>query len=67
MQLIINGAPRLAPDGGTVADLVADLPGAPTRGLAVAVNGVVAPRSVWVSTELADGDTVEILTAAQGG
>ena len=48
---------------------VLDLPeGASTRrGIAVAVNGKVIPRSQHASTELADGARVEIVTAVQGG
>jgi sulfur carrier protein len=38
-----------------------------TRGVAVAVNGEVVRRGVWASTPLADGDVVEIVSAAAGG
>lgn len=37
------------------------------RGVAVAVNQDVVPRSAWSSTVLGAGDTVEIITAVQGG
>jgi sulfur carrier protein len=37
------------------------------RGIAVAVNGEVVPRSDWPGTTLADGDRVEVLSATQGG
>jgi sulfur carrier protein len=37
------------------------------RGVAVAVNGEVIPRSAWATAGLRDGDRVEVLTAAQGG
>jgi sulfur carrier protein len=37
------------------------------RGVAVAVNGTVVPRSTWAAVPLAEGDTVEMLTATQGG
>ncbi|MEV6526437.1 sulfur carrier protein ThiS [Longispora urticae] len=47
---------------GTVSALTGD-----RRGVAVAVNGTVVPRSTWTSTALADGDVVELLTAVQGG
>jgi sulfur carrier protein len=36
------------------------------RGIAVAVNGEVVPRSEW-DRPLVDGDAVEVLTATQGG
>jgi len=53
----------------TVAAGVAGLTGheEPVRGIAVAVNGTVVPRSAWPATELRDGDAVEVLTAVQGG
>ena len=37
------------------------------QGIAVAVNGGVIRRSAWPETTLADGDTVEIVGAVQGG
>lgn len=37
-----------------------------TTGVAVAVDAEVLPRSAW-SRPLAEGDTVDILTAVQGG
>jgi sulfur carrier protein len=37
------------------------------RGVAVAVNGEVVPRTDWPATVLRGGDRVEVLSAAQGG
>ncbi len=37
------------------------------RGVAVAVNDEVRPRSAWPTSELHDGDEVIVLTATQGG
>lgn len=37
------------------------------RGVAVAVNGEVIPRSRYATIELTEGATVEIVTAVQGG
>ncbi len=37
------------------------------RGIAVAVNGVVVPRTAWRDTPLKPGDSVEIVRARQGG
>jgi sulfur carrier protein len=66
VTLTVNGRAMSLPDGGDVAALVARLTDA-RRGVAVAVNGEVVPRSVWARTGLAEGDMVEVLTAAQGG
>jgi sulfur carrier protein len=48
---------------------ILDLPDGPTtpRGIAVAVNGQVIPRSQHATTELMEGARVEIVTAVQGG
>ncbi len=36
-------------------------------GIAVAVNGVVVPRTAWEATALRPGDRVEIVRVLQGG
>ena len=66
MRLMVNGAARAVDEVIDVAGLVAQLTVA-ERGVAVAVNGEVVPRSRWAAMVLCDGDRVEILTAAQGG
>jgi sulfur carrier protein len=66
MRVIINGAAReLAADTG-VGDAVR-LVTTSASGIAVAVNGEVMRRASWDTTPLADGDEVEVITAAQGG
>jgi sulfur carrier protein len=37
------------------------------RGIAVALNGAVVPRTAWADTPLQPGDNVEIVRARQGG
>jgi sulfur carrier protein len=65
VRLTVNGAARTV-EAATVDALVADVTTA-RRGVAVAVNGEVVPRSGWPDALLREGDKVEILTAAQGG
>ena len=38
-----------------------------SRGVAVAVNGHVIPRSEWQQSRLHAGDIIEVVTAAAGG
>jgi sulfur carrier protein len=52
-------------DQTTVAALLQSL-GYPDRGIAVALDQAVLPRSGWTTT-LSDGAQVEVLTAVQGG
>lgn len=63
---VLNGNVTTATGDLTVAALVGEL-GSDGRGIAVAVNDEVTPRSQWDLTRVLDGDRVEILTAAQGG
>ncbi|GAA2122797.1 sulfur carrier protein ThiS [Glycomyces algeriensis] len=63
MKIEVNGEAR---EGiATITDAVAAVTAA-RRGIAVALNGEVVPRSEW-DRPLADGDAVEVLTATQGG
>ena len=67
MRLIVNAVESEVSDLATVADVVTGLAGADPRGVAVALNGDVVPRSAWAMTRPAEGDAVEVLTAVQGG
>ncbi|GIJ26204.1 thiamine biosynthesis protein ThiS [Micromonospora qiuiae] len=66
MELTVNGVGRDVSDGLTVAELVRQVT-PQERGVAVAVNGEVVPRTGWPATVLSGGDRVEVLSAAQGG
>ena len=66
IELILNGERRRLEDGVTIGAVVDDL-GLGRRGVAVAVNEEVVPRSNWDGTSLSSADRVEILTAVQGG
>ena len=69
MKVLVNGAPREVPDGTTVAGLVREVNGGAGdgRGVAVAVDAEVVPRSAWDRVELADGQRIEVVGAIQGG
>lgn len=64
--LVVNGEERSDLIGRSVAELVEAVAVSP-RGIAVARNAEVVPRSAWGDVTVADGDVVEVLTAAQGG
>jgi sulfur carrier protein len=66
MTVQVNGEPRELVDGVTIADVVGSLVDA-ERGVAVALDGEVVPRSQWSETPLTDGQHVEVLRAVQGG
>lgn len=67
-MITVNGKPLDLPAGTPVAAVVSELVGSPdARGVAVAVNGEVVPRTAWTTTVVGAGDRVEVLTATQGG
>ena len=68
MTIQLNGELVALPGTATVAEAVARLgAGESRRGIAVAVDGEVVPRSEWEQTALRDGQRVEIVGAIQGG
>jgi thiazole synthase len=68
MNIELNGDLVALPDGAGVTEAV-EASGADhaQRGLAVAIDGEVVPRSEWDGTRLREGQKVEVLAAIQGG
>ncbi len=66
MKLTINGTPRIVADEIRLDELLQELTGS-LRGSAAAVDGAVIPRSEWTTYQLRGGQSVEVLTAVQGG
>jgi sulfur carrier protein len=66
MKILVNGEPRLVVDDITLDDLMRQLTGT-TRGSAAAVDGEVVPRTEWTILRLQADQSVEVLTAVQGG
>ncbi|HVC14101.1 MAG TPA: sulfur carrier protein ThiS [Acidimicrobiales bacterium] len=66
LSIVVNGAPQRVAAGTTLATLVGDL-ASDSRGVAVAVDRVVVPRSTWDDVVVSDGAHVEVVTAAAGG
>ncbi len=64
----LNGEATDGQDGATVAALLDHLGVEPERrGVAVAVDEEVVPRTQWTGTTVVAGARVEVLTAMQGG
>jgi len=66
LSLTVNGEPRWALSGSSIADLVASL-GLDPRKVAVEHNGEIAPRSMLAEVALGDGDVLEIVHFVGGG
>lgn len=68
MIIILNGERADLPDDMSLAGLLVRSGVDPQRrGVALAMNGEVVPRSRWDDQPLTDGDVIELLTATQGG
>jgi sulfur carrier protein len=68
VSLTLNGEPVRVAGGTTVADLVQGLlEDEDPKGVAVAVDRCVVPRSEWASTPARAGSMVEVVSAAAGG
>ena len=68
MTIELNGRTTEVATGSCVGDAVSRAGADPQRrGVAVAVDGEVVPRSEWDLTELRAGQRVEVVGAIQGG
>jgi thiazole synthase len=68
MKVELNGELVAMPEGASLTDAI-EASGAnrEQRGVAVAIDGEVVPRSEWGRTSLREGQKVEVLAAIQGG
>lgn len=66
MRVELNGDPKELDEGTNLSSLVQQLALAPER-VAVELNREVVRRADWPTTQLADGDRVEIVHFVGGG
>lgn len=74
VSVVVNGETVDLAEGATLQDVVARLLGdggdrAPTRpkGIAVALDREVVPRSAWAAVTVHEGARIEVVTAVAGG
>lgn len=65
MKVVVNDEQVVVDENTTIAALL-DRMGFPDKGIAVAVDWSVLPRSNWNLT-LSEGARLEVVTAVQGG
>jgi len=67
--ITVNGDSREVPADYELTALLRDIGVEPetATGIAVAINEHVVSQSDWASVTLSGGDTVEVITALQGG
>ena len=66
ISIVVNGDPRTAAAGITIAGLLAEL-GLGERRVAVERNRAVVPRARHADTTLEDGDRLELVAFVGGG
>jgi sulfur carrier protein len=68
MELMINGQAKVSQAANLSELLTEELDEGHTRkGIAIALNGEVVPRTQWESARISKGDRVEIVRALPGG
>jgi len=67
MTVCVNDKPHAIASAATLSQLLSELGLAERRGVAVAVNDAVVPRSTWPTHVLAESDRVLVIQATQGG
>jgi thiazole synthase len=68
MKVELNGEVVALPEGAALTKAIeASGANGEQRGVAVAIDGEVVPRSEWSRTSLREGQKVEVLAAIQGG
>lgn len=67
MTVFVNDQPRALATGAQLADLLRELGLAERKGVAIAINDEVVPRSTWPTRALAEGERILVIQATQGG
>jgi len=69
IDITLNGASSTVASDASVADVLRGMNLDPTKpkGIAVAVNDEVVPKSAWQGRQIQEKDRVEVITARQGG
>jgi sulfur carrier protein len=66
--ITVNGTEARLSAGARIADVLNELGVEPgRRGVAIAIDGEVVPRTEWDTTSLAEDARVEVVQAIQGG
>ncbi len=66
ITVTLNGATRQLPAVTTVAALIEEM-GLTGKRIALEINSVIVPRSMFATQQLSDGDRLEVVVAVGGG
>lgn len=65
-EITLNGETVVLEETTSVEELIS-VRYPSTTGIAVAIDGIIVPRSKWNTTDLPAGGKVEVVTAVAGG
>ncbi len=67
MEVTVNQQSHTLSETCSVEELVLNVLNRQSKGLAVAVNQMIVPKSNWENQRLNSGDQIVVITATQGG
>jgi sulfur carrier protein len=67
MEILINDKPMIIAQNWTIQQLLDEIADGRQKGIAVAVNHMVIPRSLWNGHKLKANDNILVIRATQGG
>lgn len=67
MEVTVNQQSHTLSETCSVEELILNVLNRQSKGLAVAVNQMIVPKSNWENQRLNSGDQIVVITATQGG
>ncbi|PTQ96663.1 sulfur carrier protein ThiS [Mucilaginibacter yixingensis] len=67
MEVTVNHQLYIVPQNCSVQTLLSDVLQRPERGLAIAINETIVPKTQWGTHTLCTADNIIIIKATQGG
>lgn len=67
LQITVNNQPQKVQANATVTDVLVANHIKETKGVAVALNDLIIPKTLWNRHQVKQGDRMTIITATAGG
>lgn len=67
MQILVNNEEKTITDNATISQALTEIDVIDTKGIAVAINDAVIPKSIWNNHQIQEKDNLLIITATAGG
>lgn len=67
MEITVNQQKQIIPDDYSVGQLLSFLMPGTEKGIAVAINQQIIPKSIWPSHKIKAEDNIMLIRATQGG